>query len=119
MNLTLKRRNEELAEQYILDPRQKEIFLTKATRYKMWANYIAGLILASESYSEFHITDIRRVLRKLLGNLYDGPGARESSLLTQDMADTSNWHFGYSCLQKINGKRGYYRFIGFRAESEG
>lgn len=119
MNLALERRKEELAAQYILDPRQKEIFLTKATQYKMWANYIAGLILASESYSEFHITDIRRVLRRLLGNLYDGSGARESSLLTQDMADTSNWHFGYPCLQKIDGKRGYYRFIGFPTESEG
>ena len=36
MNLALERRKEELAEQYILDPRQKEIFLTKATQYKMW-----------------------------------------------------------------------------------
>lgn len=115
MNKTsLKEIRNQLADKYIQDPQQKEIFFTKATQYKMWANYIAGLILTKkENYNEFHITDIRRVLRELLGGLYNGLGAKESSLLTQDMADTSNWHFEYPCLKKVRGKRGYYIFIGF------
>lgn len=118
MNLALEKLKRELADKYILDPRQKEIFLTKATQYKMWANYVASLILANENYKEFHITDIRRVLKRLLGNLYDGPGAKESSILTQDMADTSIWHFGYPCLKKVEGKKGYYMFIGFPEERQ-
>ncbi len=113
MNPALDVLKQKLADKYIHDPLQKEIFLSKATQYKMWANYIAGLILDNENYKEFHITDIRRVLKQLLGKLYDGPGAKESALLTQDMADTSNWHFGYPCLRRAEGKRGYYRFIGF------
>ena len=113
MNLSLEALKLELADRYIKDPQQKEIFLTKATQYKMWANYIAGLVLANKGYSEFHITDIRNELRRLLGELYDGPGAKEAGLLTQDMADSSNWHFGYPCLKKVDGKRGFYRFIGF------
>lgn len=118
MNPALEDLKRQLADKYIQDPQQREIFLAKATQYKMWANYIAGLILTNENYREFHITDIRRVLRRLLGNLYDGPGAKESSLLTQDMADTSNWYFGYPCLQKVDGKRGYYTFIGFSKERQ-
>ena len=117
MNLTLEKRKQELANQYIDDPEQKEIFLNKATRYSMWANYIAGLILNSKKYKEFHVTDIRRELKHLLGNLYDGPGARESSLLTADMAYTSNWHSGNPCLEKVDGKKGYYRFKGFPIKS--
>jgi hypothetical protein len=113
MNPALDNLKLELAHKYIQDPQQKEIFLTKATQYKMWANYIAGLILTNENQLEFHITDIRRVLKRLLGELYDGPGAKESAILTQDMAYTSNWHFGYPCLQKVDGKRGYYTFVGF------
>jgi hypothetical protein len=107
-----------LAEKYIHDPQQKEIFLTKATQYKMWANYIAGLILTNENYKEFHITDIRRVLKSLLGELYNGPGAKEAALLTADMADTSNWHFGYPCLKKVGGRKGYYTFIGFSGSKD-
>ena len=118
MNPVLDSLKRELADKYIQNPQQKEIFLTKATQYKMWANYIGGLILTHENQKEFHITDIRRVLRRLLANLYDGPGAKESALLTQDMADTSNWHFGYPCLQKVEGKRGYYRFTGFPRERQ-
>lgn len=113
MNTALQDLKRETAYKYIHDPQQREIFLTKATQYKMWANYIAALILTNENQTEFHITDIRRVLKRLLGNLYDGPGAKESAILTQDMADTSNWRFGYPCLQKVDGKRGYYTFIGF------
>lgn len=113
MNRELDDLKVKLADKYIYDPYEKEIFLTKATQYKMWANYIAGLVLANEGYTEFHITDVRRVLKRLLGELYDSTGAKESALLTADMADTSNWHFGYPCLKKIGGRRGYYKFIGF------
>jgi len=118
MNPALEGLKRDLADKYIHDPQQIEIFLTKATQYKMWANYIAGLILTNENHRQFHITDIRRVLKRLLGNLYDGLGAKESGILTQDMADTSNWHFGYPCLQKVDGKRGYYTFIGFPEERQ-
>jgi hypothetical protein len=79
MNLALERRKEELAAQYILDPRQKEIFLTKATQHEMWANYIAGLILASESYSEFHISNSASDT-EIAGEPLRRIGARESSL---------------------------------------
>ncbi len=113
MNPALEERKRQLADKYIQDSEQKEIFLTKATQFKMWANYIAAFILSNEGYKEFHITDIRRVLKRLLGELYDGPGTKLSGLLTQDMADTSNWHFGYPCLKRVRGKRGYYTFIGF------
>jgi hypothetical protein len=116
MNPSLHNLKRELADKYIKDSQQKEIFLTKATQYKMWANYIAGLILSNRGYREFHITDVRRELKNLLGDLYDGAGAKESALLTQDMAETSNWHFGYPCLRKVDGKRGYYTFIGFSEE---
>jgi hypothetical protein len=105
MNRILDDLKQELANKYIHDQREKEIFLTKATQYKMWANYIAGLILTDENYKEFHITDIRRVLKRLLGDLYNGPGAKESALLTADMADTSNWHFRYPCLKKVEEKK--------------
>ena len=113
MNPALKTLKQELAYKHIHDPKQRDIFLTKATHYKMWANYLAGLILTNENHRDFHITDIRRVLKRLLGDLYNGPGAKESGLLTQDMAETSNWHFEYPCLQKVDGKRGYNTFIGF------
>jgi hypothetical protein len=117
-NPALEQRKRQLADKYIHDPQQREIFLTKATHYKMWANYIAGLILTNEHYQEFHTSDIRRVLKRLLGDLYDGPGARESTLSTQDMADTSHSHSGYPCLQRVNGGKGYYRFIGFPKERQ-
>jgi hypothetical protein len=116
MNSALEALKRQLAEKYIQDQDQRRIFLTKATQYKMWANYIAGLMLTNKGYKEFHITDIRKELRGLLGSLYDGPGAKESGLLTQDMAYSSNWHFGYPCLEKIDGKPGYYRFVGFPKE---
>jgi hypothetical protein len=112
-NQSLENRKRELADEYIKDAHQKQIFLTKATQYKMWANYIAGLILDNKNFKEFHVGDIRRVLKRLLGQMYDGPGAKESGLLTASMADTSNWNLGYPCLQKVDGRRGYYRFIGF------
>ena len=116
MNAALESLKRELAHKYIKDHQQKDIFLTKATHYTMWANYIAALVLTTEGFREFHITDIRQILKRLLGDLYDGPGTRESGLLTQDMADTSNYHFGYPCLQRVDGKRGYYKFIGFPKE---
>lgn len=118
MNPMLEALKRELADKYIKDSLQKEIFLTKATQYKMWVNYIAGLILTNKGYKEFHITDIRHELMNLLGNLYDERGAKESSLLTQDMAHTSNWHCGYPCLKKVVGKPGYYTFIGFPKERQ-
>ena len=112
----LEERKRQLADKYIHNPHQREIFLTKATQYKMWANYIAGLILTNEHYQEFTTTDIRRVLKRVLGALYGGPGARESALSTRDMTDTAHAHCGYPCLQKVNGGKGYYRFIGFPIE---
>jgi len=113
MNPALAERKRQLADEYIQDPEQKEIFLTKATQFKIWANYISALILTNDGYEEFHIKDIRRVLKRLLGDLYDGPGAKVSGLLTQDVEYDSNWHFGYPCLKRVPGKRGYYSFAGF------
>lgn len=118
MNPLLERRKRQLADKFISDPEQKDVFLNKATHYKMWANYIAGLILTEKQHKEFHFTDIRRELKQLLGDLYNGPGAKESGLLTADMATSSNWHFGYPCLEKVKGKRGYYTFKPFPKERQ-
>jgi len=71
MNTALDTLKREFAEKYIQDPFPKEMFLIKATQYKMWANYIAGLILSKEGYKEFHISDIRRELNRLLKTLYN------------------------------------------------
>ncbi len=117
-NQSLENRKRQLADKYIKDPQQKEIFLTKATQYKMWANYIAGLILTNKGHKEFHVKDVRRVLEQKLGELYNGPGARESGLLTGCMADTSIFNGGYPCLQKVDERRGYYKFIGFPCKNK-
>ncbi len=52
----------ELAEKYIDDPFQKEIFLSKANLFTQWANYIAALILTKEGNREFKPADIKRKL---------------------------------------------------------
>lgn len=70
MNPSLEALKRGLADKYIEDVDQKEIFLTKATQYKMWANYIAGLLLTRKGHKEFHIAEFREELRRLLGDLY-------------------------------------------------
>jgi hypothetical protein len=55
MNPVLEALKRELAEKYIQDPQQKELFITKAPQYKMSANYIAALILSNKGYKEFRI----------------------------------------------------------------
>jgi hypothetical protein len=100
-----------LANKYIKDPKQKDIFLNKATLFKQWANYIAGLVL-SESTKEFTPKDIKDVLKNyLIPNQFNRPEAMEGSLLTHDVEVNSRYHGGYPSLKRVS--RGRYKFVGF------
>ena len=103
----------ELADKYIDDEEQKQIFLNEATQVKHWANYIAAIILTKKGKTEFHVSEIHKVLERLLPQYYNKPGMKESGLLTQDVEINSNWHNGLPCLERIERKRGWYRFVGF------
>ncbi|MEA2113600.1 MAG: hypothetical protein U9P63_03030, partial [Patescibacteria group bacterium] len=101
-----------LADKYIDNTKQREIFLNQATQFKQWANYIAGLVLTQEGKKIFTPTDVKVILRgRLIPDYYDEPGFKEGSLLTQDVEIKSKYHEGYPSLKRIN--RGRYKFIGF------
>lgn len=105
-----------LAELYIADPVQKDIFLHQATQFKQWANYIAALVLTIEGKEEFNPIEIGEILRnKLIPNHFNRLGAKKSSLLTQDMEINSDYHSGLPCLQRIEGTT-RYRFVGFNIQ---
>jgi hypothetical protein len=113
---TLREVKKSLAELYITDPVQKDIFLHQATQFKQWANYIAGLVLTREGKEEFSPTEIREILRdKLIPDHFNRPGASENSLLTHDMEINSDYHSGLPCLQRIAGTT-RYKFVGFNIQ---
>lgn len=114
-NVALGQVKKRLGEQYIEDPAQKEIFLNQAKQFKQWANYIAGLVLTRNGKKEFTPQDVREILRKrLIPEHYGGPGAKEGSVLTQDMKLEAEYHGGLPCLQRTG--RGRYKFIGFQTK---
>ena len=102
---------EGLANEYIEDPYQKDIFLNKAIQFKNWANYIAALVLVKQGYKSFSAKDIRKMLRKIMPNHFGRPGARETSLLPQDVEINSSYNNGLPCLKRIS--KGEYEFVGF------
>lgn len=113
---TLQEVKKSLADLYITDPVQKDIFLHRATQFKQWANYIAGLVLTREGEKEFRPRDIKEILRnKLIPNHFNRSGAKETSLLTQDMEINSGYHAGLPCLQRVEGST-RYRFVEFRTQ---
>jgi len=114
---TLPEVKKSLADLYITDPVQKDLFLHRATKFKQWANYIAGLVLTQEGKEEFRPIEIREILRnKLIPNHFNCPGAKESSLLTQDVEINSDYHDGLPCLQRIK-RTTRYRFVGFNIQN--
>jgi hypothetical protein len=104
-----------LANKYISDGYQKEIFLKKGVWLKVRLNYIAGKILTSKSKSTFSPKEIRDCIREeLIPSISTLNDASFSGLiLTQDVHDTAKEEYnnGYPCLKKVS--RGVYKFIGF------
>lgn len=101
-----------LANKYIKNPEEKEIFLNEATHFKLWANYIAALVLTQRGKKTFAPKDIKIILKEeLIPKHFGGPGAAEGSLLTQDTEINSNHHYGYPSLERVSREK--YKFVGF------
>lgn len=103
-----------LANKYIKNPEEKEIFLNEAIQFKLWANYIAALILTKRDRKTFTNQDIKKILKEeLIPNHFGGPGVAEGSLLTQDAEiNSKKYHGGCPSLKRIS--KGRYKFVGFR-----
>lgn len=112
----VKKIKQRLASQFIKNKQQREIFLNEATQFKQWANYIAIYVLAEvigmEKIRARHIRNILKYV--LLPDHFGKPGAKEGSLLTQDVVLGSIYHEGWPCL--IRTSRGYYKFVGFSSK---
>lgn len=108
------------AEQFIQDPAQKAIFINKATTFKLWANYIAALLLDGEARQAgvaeplLSPKEIKSRLKALMPHHYDKEGARESSLLTADVKVDSPYNLNLPCLMQVPGT-GKYKFIAFNS----
>lgn len=105
-----------LANKYIKDKRQREIFLKKGVWTKVRFNYIGGLLITQQGKEIFKPKEIREILiDQILPSLSEIPDSQLSGmLLTQDVhlnPTDPKWHNGYPCLQKID--RGKYKFVGF------
>lgn len=107
-------------EKYIEDTSQKWIFMNHAKMYKLWANYIAALLLDKEAIARgeterwFEAKDIKTKLKDLMPHHYDRTGMIETGLLTSDVEVHSKHNQGFPCLEKQAGTRPYiYRFVGF------
>ena len=117
-SLTIEEVRQLFGEQYIQDAKQKQIYLNSARTYKLWANYIAALLLdreaAARGMSErwFEPKDIKAKLKELMPYHYGIDGAKEGSLLTADVKVGSKYHLGFPCLE-IHPDTGLYRFVGF------
>ena len=105
-----------LAEKYINDIYQKEIFLRKGVWLKVRLNYIAALILTSQGKKLFSPKEIREMVGKELipsiSSLDDQ--TLSGMILTQDVHKKAKilYNNGYYCLEKVS--RGAYKFIGFK-----
>lgn len=109
-----------LADKYIVDAQQKQIFLGKDVWLKVKLNYIAGLILKTNGKEIFAPKDIREVLcQDIIPSLTEISSKQlNGCIITQDLCPNSpdpKWHNGFPCLEKVdNGK---YRFIGFATKN--
>jgi hypothetical protein len=111
----LKAVKEMLAKKYVTDPDEKTLFL-QTTRFKQWANYIAGHVLTMNGQKTFTKIDVRDILKKDLIPLHYGTsGAQENEILTPDVRVDAPHDYprGYPCLKRVGPGR--YEFIGLRA----
>lgn len=111
-----------LADKYITDSKQKEIFLESGVWLKVRLNYIAGLLLSNRGKEIFSPKEIRDIIREeIIPTLTEISDAQLSgTILTSDVhinAVSPKWNNGYPCLEQIG--RGKYRFIGFNEYSNG
>lgn len=75
-----------LADKYITDDQQKEIFLSKDVWLKVKLNYIAGLILTQNGKVVFSPKDIRELLSSIIPSLSEiSDNQLSGCLLTQDV----------------------------------
>lgn len=102
-----------LGERHIKDEKQKKIYVTKAKQFRMWGNYIAAAVLNNSGKLNFTAKEIRDTLRILLGDIYNTPGAMESSLCTADMEIGSKYNMNYPFLKRLDNRKGRYTFMGF------
>lgn len=102
-----------LAENYITDNHQKEVFLKDGVWLKTKLNYIGAMLLSSRGKEIFTPKDIRNIIRtEIIPSLSEiSDGRLSGMILTSDVHKDSEWHRGYPCLQQI--ERGKYKFIGF------
>ncbi len=106
-------------EKYINNAAQKKIYMNNATTFKLWANYIAALLIDKEAKDRgekeclFESSDIKTKLKSLMPYHYDKKGTKISGLLTADVKVGSKYHLGFPCLEQVPGSR-LYRFIGFK-----
>lgn len=118
-SLTKEEVRQMFGEKYIDDLSQKQIYMARARTFKLWANYIAGLLLDKEASLRgeterwFEPKEIKIKLKSLMPFHYDKEGAKESSLLTADVKIGSKYHLDLPCLENKSGTR-LYRFIGFK-----
>jgi len=119
-SLTVEEVRQLFGEKYIQDASQKEVYMNSAKTFKLWANYIAALLLDSEAKARgeterwFKPRDIKSKLKyELMPDHYDKVGAKEGSLLTADVKVGSKYNLGFPCIEYSFGT-GLYRFIGFK-----
>jgi hypothetical protein len=114
--MTLDEFSSYLANKYINDIYQKEIFLKRGVWMKVRLNYIAGLILTIKGKDFFTPKELREiVVEEIIPSISSLDDLTLSGLiLTQDVHEGANklYNNGYFCLKKIS--RGTYKFIGFR-----
>lgn len=105
---------DELADKYIDDQKQREIFKHPGVWKKVKLNYLAGCILKARGVYDFSPLMIRKVICELIPpllNLEDD--ALSGIVLTQDvhLQAPKEYNNGYPCLKKVG--RGKYEFVGF------
>lgn len=104
-----------LANEYIIDEYQKNIFLSEGVWTKVRLNYIAGLLLSQRNTLIFTPKEIREIIREeiipSISELNDE--VLSSLILTSDVHFDAKQEYnnGYPCLAKIG--HGKYKFLGF------
>jgi len=119
-SLTVEEVRQLFGEKYIQDPSQKKIYMNNAKTFKLWANYIAALLLDREASARgeterwFKPRDIKAKLKyELMPHHFDKVGAKEGSLLTADVKVGSKYNLGFPSIECGSGT-GLYRFVGFK-----
>jgi hypothetical protein len=115
-NMTPESFSKYLAEKFITDSQQREIFVSKGVWLKVRLNYVAALLLTKSGKEVFTPKDIREmVMYKLIPSSHKmSDSSLSGTILTQDVHDKAKIEYnnGYPCLSKVG--HGQYKFIGFR-----